>query len=501
MSLRDNNERGEITVSSRDSKPAKQSLFKSRGFRYGSLATIMTALVIVVVIAVNMVLSILSDRYSWALDFTSTHMYDISDATKQAVNSLDKNTKIDITVFYNEKNYPQYLAEPIKRFANLSENINVTYVDPEKQPAALNQYGTDYNVASGAVVVTSGKRVRVFNTTDYLEQDQETGAMYIYLEEKLAAGVLFVTKDAIPTVYFVTGHGEDGYQGLSQLFANNGAEVKEINLMTDKDGFDSSSRIMVICDPRRDYSDAEIRKIQDFVVNDNNLGRSIMYFSATDSVSVPNLEKYLREWGVAYNNDFVLDSTYCVNTFPNMVISEFTTEELMSTGTVLSTVTSPITPNSRSINLLFAEDEQHKTQKLITTIPESSYAKDSTVVTTTTDKEEGDKNGPFTVAAVSMRYKYINNVQVQSYLFASGSADMLEESVLTYSGNGEYIMQLYKIMVDEQDDTILSARKSTSSNVFTPTPQKTFTMVAITVSLLVICFATGLIVFIRRRFK
>ena len=192
-----------------------------------------------------------------------------------------------------------------------------------------------------------------------------------------------------------------------------------------------------------------------------------MYFSSTDAVSVPNLEKYLREWGIEFANDMVLDSEYCVGTTPYMVIPQFSTEEIMNTGTVPSTVTSPIMPNSRSVNLLFAENTMYKTQSLISTFEESSYSKDKSVVSSTWDRQDADKSGPFSLAALSMKYKYLNNVQVQSYVMASGSVDMLDGNILTYSGNGEYIMQLYKLMVNEQDDTILAAQKSTSSTVVT----------------------------------
>lgn len=493
----------EITVSAMESakKNKKTGFFKSRGFKYGSFATAMTALLIIVVIAANMALSMLSDRFSWSLDFTSTGMYDISDATKQVVNSLDPSVSINITVFYNENKYPYYLSEPIKRFANLSDNINVTYIDPEKSPASLNRYGTEYNVGNGAVVVENGDRIRVFNTNDYLEQDQETGSTYIYIEERLAAGVLFVTKDQIPVVYFANGHGEDGYSGLMNLFANNGAEVKEINLMTDTTGFDPASELMVICNPKRDYSEAEIRRLDDFLNNGNMLGRNLMYFSSTDAISVPNLEKYLREWGIEFNNDMVLDSKYCVGTTPYMVIPQFTTEEIMNTGSVPSSVTSPIVPNARSVNLLFDENVAYKTQALITTFEESSYSKDKNVVTTTWDKQDSDKPGPFTLAAMSMKYKYINNVQAQSYVLAAGSSDMLESNILTYSGNGEYIMQLYKLMIDEQDDTILAARKSSSSTVAAIDKNTTLTMTLIVLVIIpLICLIIGLVVYIRRRF-
>ena len=493
----------EITVSAMegDKKSKKTGFFKSRGFKYGSFATAMTALLIIVVIAANMLLSTLSDRYSWALDFTSTGMYDISDATKQVVNSLDPSLNIEITVFYKESAYPYYLSEPIKRFANLSDNISVTYVDPEKNPGQLTAFGDEYNIQSGASVLKGGDRVRVFNVDDYLESDTETGSMHIYVEERLAAGVLFVTKDEIPVVYFLNGHGEEGYDSLMNMIANNGAEVEEINLMTDTSGFDPASKLMVICNPKRDYSDSEIRLIDDFLNNENVLGRNLMYFSSTDAVSVPNLEKYLREWGIEFANDMVLDSEYCVGTTPYMVIPQFSTEEIMNTGTVPSTVTSPIMPNSRSVNLLFAENTMYKTQSLISTFEESSYSKDKSVVSSTWDRQDADKSGPFSLAALSMKYKYLNNVQVQSYVMASGSVDMLDGNILTYSGNGEYIMQLYKLMVNEQDDTILAAQKSTSSTVVTLSKNQTLTMTLIVLVVLpLICLIVGLAVYIRRRF-
>ena len=84
---------------------------------------------------------------------------------------------------------------------------------------------------------------------------------------------------------------------------------------------------------------------------------------------------------------------------------------------------------------------------------------------------------------------------------ASGSVDMLDGNILTYSGNGEYIMQLYKLMVNEQDDTILAAQKSTSSTVVTLSKNQTLTMTLIVLVILpVICLIVGLAVYIRRRF-
>lgn len=501
VQIPDVTEKVTVVSATAETKKAKQSFFKSRSFKYGTMATAITAALIVVVIAANMVFSVLTDSYSWALDLTSTNMYDISDATKQVVDSLDEDEQVKITVFFDETKYPHYLAEPLKRFSNLSDNITYSYVDPEKNPASLTQYGSEYNIESAAVVVECGDRIRVFNINDYFEVDQETGSMYIYLEERLAAGVLFVTKEEVPTVYFLNGHGEEGYEGLMNLFANNGANVEEINLMTDAVEFTSQSRVMVICGPTRDYSDSEIRVIEDFVNNDNELGRNIMYFSSTDSVEVPNLEKFLKSWGVEFNDDLVLESEYRVGNYPYLVLPQFTTEEIMNTGSTVSTVTSPIMSYARSIKLLFEENGVYKTQPLISSFAETSYSKGTETVTATWDKEENDKSGPFDLSVLSMKYTYRNNIQIQSYLLACGSIEMLNSDYLTYTGNGEYLMQMYKIMVNEQDDTILAARKSSSSTVAVLNSTQTNVMTAVVLAVVPLIFlVVGLVVYIRRRF-
>ena len=490
----------EITVfANQTEKTKKSNFFKSRGFKYGSLATALTAALIVVVIAANIVLSLLADTYAWAFDFTSTNLYKISDATKQVINSLDEDVEIEITIMYDETNYPHYIAEPIKRFCNLSDKINYKYIDPEKNPAILTSYGSEYHIKEGAVVIECGDRIRVFNTDDYFSYDQESGAMSIFIEERLAAGILFVTKDEIPVVYFLNGNGEEGYEPLMNVIANNGAEVKEINLMTDKVDFDVNSKLMVICAPTRDYSENEIRRLQDFLSNGNKFGRNLMYFSSTDAPSLPNLENMLKEWGIKFNNDIVLDSVKNVQSVASYVIPEFTTEEIMSTGAKISAVTLPILPESRSIELLFEENSLYKTQPLITSSSDSSYSRDVANISTSWDKAETDRSGPFVMSALSMKYKYINNVQVQSYIYASGSADML--SVLTYSGNGEFLMQLYKIMIDEQDETIVAAQKSSSSTIATISGTQMNVMAIVVLGVVPLLFlVVGLVVYIRRRF-
>jgi hypothetical protein len=109
------------------------SFFKSRKFKYGSVATGLTVAFVAVVVIVNIIFSLLADAYSWKLDMTSYDLYSISSSTKQIVNALTKEDTIELTVMYNEEEYPEQFRETVKRFVNLSENF-------QNDMIARNQY-------------------------------------------------------------------------------------------------------------------------------------------------------------------------------------------------------------------------------------------------------------------------------------------------------------------------------------------------------------------------
>lgn len=486
-------------------KVKKQNIFKSRKFKYGSLATALTAIFIVVVIAFNMVLSVLSDTYAWSFDLTSTDLYSMSDNSKQVVNSLEDGIEIKITIFYPEQEYPEIFGETIKRFSNLSDKISYKYIDPEKNPGELDQYtqdenGQQYTVEPGAVVVECGKRMRVFNLADYATVDEETGAVTIYLEERLLAGVLYVSKEQAPIVYLVGGHGESGAEALASIMVQNGAQVEEIQLTNENYTFSAHSKVMIICNPQKDFSETEIRKIEDFLNNDNNFGRNLMYFSSADAPKLPNIEKLIESWGIRMNDEIIHDDKngYLKNT--DIFAAAFTSEEILNSSTIVSSDANPRVALTRSLDLLFEEHDLYKTQKLITS-SDIAYARKPGTVVDEIGQQEGEKNGVYTLAALAMKYKYVNNLPVQSYMFVSGSTQMLEATHLNYTGNAELLMKLYKIMVDEQDDTIVAAQKYMSSKTANVTAPQMNTMAIIVLAIIPVIFLIlGLIVYIRRRF-
>lgn len=487
----------------------KGNFFKSRKFKFGTVATALTAFFIAIVVIINVIFSLLVDTYSWKMDVTSYNLYSISDRTKEIVNALTKDQKIELTVVYAEDNYPEYSKEIIKRFANLSENISVSYVDPEVNPQVLTSFGAEYKITEGAIVVRNGTRTRVIDYEDTINQDYNTQAITYKVEECLASAVLYVTKEEIPLVYFVSNHGESGYDALKNMIANNGADVEEVSLGQLAE-FDEKARVMFICGPTVDYSEAEIRMLQEFVTNGYQYERDLFVFSDPDSPDLPNLEAFLAEWGIKFEDNLVLETdayraasiaqafTGSTAAAPLYGMPVLTGNEV--SATTITTDIACVVPNARAITF-----ENIGITEVVSLMESSkdSYAKSTDKVNINYNKSSEDQEGPFSLAVVATRYKYEHNIAVESHVFAAGSLDMINEFFVSYNytGNGEFIYDVYMMMVGENESEIVGASK-TAQTVLMILDDKTVEIatavfaIAIPVAFLVI----GLIVFIRRRY-
>ena len=496
----------EEMVSEKNAKKAKGTPFyKSRKFKYGSVATGLTVAFVAVVIIVNVIFSLLADAYSWKLDMTSYDLYSISDSTKQIVNTLTEKDSIQLTIMYNEEEYPEQFRETVKRFANLSNRIEYTYVDPDVNPSALTAFGSEYSIDEGAVVVQNGKRTRVVSFADMYQQDTSTGNVTYKTEECLASALLYVTKEEVPLVYFVNGHGEAGYDSLMNLIANNGADVEEVKL-SQLSHYDDMARVMVICAPSIDFSQGEIRRLQEFLSNDYQYERDLFFFSSPESPELPNLEAFLAEWGIQFNDNVVLESDeYSAASYattpdaaPLYVIPTYAEAEV--SGVTITADYLSVVPNARSIKLLFENSGITETTALMTT-SEESYAKSFESINSGYTQGDDDAEGPFTVAAVSTRYKYENNVAVESHVFAAGSVEMLNSSYMDYNGNGAFLFSVYKMMVDENETEIVGASKTATSTAMTLSTAAVRNGSIIFIGVIPVIFLViGLIVYIRRRY-
>lgn len=510
----------QINVTEKSAAPKKKSIFSSRKFKYGSVATALTAVVVVVVVVVNLLFSMLADAYSWRMDLTSTDIYEIAQETKNMVDTyVEKNDaveKIEIEILCAEADMMPQFTENIKRFCNLSDKIDYTYINTVVNPQILSEYVenyAEYDIQEGYIVVKNGDRMRVIKSEDmvastYDQISQSYVVTDITIQSALASAVLYVTKDEIPMVYFITGHNESGYEAIMRMIANNGADV-QIKLLDQIDTFDDNARAMFICGPTADFTSKEIAKLDAFIRNNNKFERDIFYFhnALQAPKNMPNLKGFLEDWGIQINYDMVMDSEeYTTVDSPRYIYPTMTGTTINDVEEI--TITSSqylMIPESCSITPLIKEGESNADGINVTTLAktsEDSWSQPCDSMSANYEKRDEDQKGPFTLAAMSTFYTSDNsNVLVASHVFAAGSLQMLDETYLKGTGNGEFVFSAYQKAVGENDEVIKSASKDwvyTTMSLSADTIR--WTAIFFVGVIPGICLVAGLIVYIRRRY-
>ena len=311
------------------SEEKRQNKLKRRKkLKYGGLATAVTAIFVVVVILVNVIVSLIGNRFPNAvLDLTTSNVYEISDETLDYIRDLDQDVEIavssDESTFQTDKYY-KMISETISKYQGYSDHISVTYFDTTKDPDILAQYQELYGgtISSGKIIVTSGKRIKVYDCfSDMFELDQQTYQYYQYGmaslndcitgfkgEQTLTSAIMNVT-DSNPKavgviaqsngelIYSQTQANYYAVSAAQSLLDSNGYDVTELDIVTDTLDTEQYD-ILLLPAPAQDLTTDAIAKIKDFLYNDGNLGKQLIYIADYTQSSTPNLDAFLKEWNV-----------------------------------------------------------------------------------------------------------------------------------------------------------------------------------------------------------
>lgn len=145
-----------------------------RRLKYGSFATALTVFVIAAIVLMNIVATMLFDRFPITLDLTSGSIYTISEETAGYIESLE--VPVSITVMATEEEYrsiSEFTAQTVELLKNYSQHnggISVSYVDRLSNPDFVAAYNVELNNGDIVVEPDDGKheRVKIVSLTDII---------------------------------------------------------------------------------------------------------------------------------------------------------------------------------------------------------------------------------------------------------------------------------------------------------------------------------------------
>ena len=316
------------------SKPQKEKgkfkkFMKSRKAKHGTVAMAITALVIVMVIVLNIIIGLLVNRFpDLELDLTSNNSFALQDDTIDYVSHLNNDVTVYILMekdkFEGQGTYFVQAQKMLNKMASKSDGkMKIKYVDLTSNPSFTSNYpNVDWqsSSANNIVLVESGKQYKVLTLTDCFEYDEQTYNYYgtysftgTKIEQAVVTAILNVTTDDKVVVDMIKGNNEQDYSSLKSLLENNAYQVNEVSLATGD--FDKDAKVAIMYAPSVDLDEKIVEKLSRWLSNDGKYGRSLIYVPTADMGEMPNLDDFLKEWGMSIDRGYVFetDETALVN--------------------------------------------------------------------------------------------------------------------------------------------------------------------------------------------
>lgn len=471
-----------------------------RQFRYGGYATVLTAVVIAVVILLNVAIGAVESNWALTIDVTTLGATEFDDQTKKVVSEVAEPVKA-YTLFKDSTSNSVRIQveEVLNKYRAMNNNITVENVDPVKNPSFVGQFTDNPNLNEGAIILTNedASRVKVIDRLDYYYYytSNYTGqTLTVFeLESKMTAGLMYVTSDETPRVFYLAGHGEldaDSYcTTLTSQLKNVNYDVATLNLVENKDVTLESGDTVVIMNPVRDLSDTEYETLRTWLADG---GRMLFVLNQeTDDSVLVNFTKLLDYYQMSFGDGVVQEDAAAANNWyqdrlilvPNMDAEHAVTAELASTGSFL------MIPNARPINAVAMPESGLEFTNILTSSPKAKVV-------------NGEEIGlPGTQILAQTMLKANEDPEKEIRIAVIGSYYGLYDSNLVYmSNNMSFNIGLFNWLVNRQESTLaISAKLMANNTLAIPDVMTAYILGGLVVSAALIVAAAGIVVWSKRR--
>ena len=465
--------------------------FRSKKFKYGGYATLMTAIVLAVLIVINLVAGMIPLR----IDLTREKIYSLSEQTY----SMLKGLKDDIVIYNigDPTSASPAVNEIIKRYEGSSKHISMDYIDPVRDPLTAQRYTKDdQQLGVGSIVVENGDVFRTISQYDMYNFSQETQEPQIEslaIEQRLTSAILYVSGAEAPSAYTLEGHGETLLDAnIQKQMELENFEIKGLNLLG-LDAVPEDMDLLIINSPQRDLSTEEEESLRDYL---NNQGRAIFLMDVVVN-ELPNFQALLRSYGVEMQNALVIEGEEgrYIGGNPLYVLPEYAEHAI--TTPILTGELPLFIPGGQGIVTLETKRNTLDVKPLLRT-SDKAFGRMATSEVVTMEKDEADLPGPFALAVAieDSVYNLAANKTILTKLVVIGNSTFLSTG---YEGSTNLFLNSLN-WIFEREESITIRPKSIQTQPLNITEMKFRVYGGISVILIpLIVLILGLVVWLRRR--
>ena len=464
---------------------------KSRqALRGGAYSLAVTAVVLAIVVVVNILASALPASLT-RYDISSSKLYSITSNTKAVVSALTEDVTIYWIVQSGEED--EIIENLLEKYDSLSDHIEVVKRNPDVYPTFAAQY-TDETVANNSLVVECGDKSRYIALTDiYLGEVNVYSGTYDTTdfdgEGAITSAIDYVTSDEYPQVYLLEGHGEQELPAdFTEQIEKENMETQSLSLLN-VDAIPEEADCVVIYAPQSDLSEEEAEILTDYVAGG---GKLLVCAGAVEGGVLENLYSLLSHYGVTVHDGLVVDtdrSHYALG-YPYLLMPD--TSSSPATDALMEENYYPILP--LSLGLTVSESTGTGAVTSLLTTSQTAISKAAGYEFSTYDYEEGDAQGPFTLA-VSVE----DSGGGQIYWFASDQ--FLQELYNAFSSGANLNMAMNALgdLIGESEAMAIRS-KSLNYNYLTISDSTASLLKALMVGVFPLAYlAIGIVVVVKRK--
>lgn len=292
---------------------------KRRSNFSGAVAVVIALLVLVIFVPINLIVS----YYDKGYDMTPAKKYTLNEKTVELINN-NSDKQIDIYYLSLLKYFQDSEAtEFLPLYHTLTQlddfdNVTLTCFEPNENAALANQLDPDgiLGISTADIFVKCGDVIRKIDHNKIFQKTSDGVPQYAG-EELIAAAMSICTKGSLPTVYFLTGHGEksieDNYSYYANIIRSRNYDVQEINL--DETGaVPGNANIIYLAGPTKDITDKERDLLRAYAENGGSM--SFLLAPCDTEGRFDNIEAIMEDFGL------ILDYNIVTETAPVNMLSD-----------------------------------------------------------------------------------------------------------------------------------------------------------------------------------
>lgn len=366
-----------------------------KGLKIGAYSSGMIIIAAALTVGVNVIAAKLPENII-SIDVTSNKMYTLTDVTKEFVSDLEDD--VTIYVLASEEYKDDNLDKTIGKIEELSKHIKMSYIDPAVNPRFYSQYSST-EPTKNSIIVAGPERSRVIDYNDIYEYEMDYSAYQYQItgydgEGQLISAIAYVTTDDMPKIYIITGHNELEFEGLyTQAIQKENIDYEELSLLN-VEAIPDDAQAIILNAPTMDYSTDDANKVIDYL---DKGGNAVIVPTWTED-RLTNFEKILDYYKVSLVDGMIIEGdSGMYNTNPFYILPQINYDEITSSVSNAAV----FAPFAQGISYDEANETIHYTS-LLESSP-VSYSKVNLATSSDYNKEEGDIDGPFTIALKAVK--------------------------------------------------------------------------------------------------